>query len=77
MLQTKLSNNLQYLMQNRGVTSVDLAEELSLAAEVIVKLKNGEFTNPSLNTVLGLSKYFDVTLEKLLFNDLSAKSELI
>jgi len=74
MLQTKLNSNLQYLMQNRGVTSVDLAEELSLATEAIVKLKNGEFTNPSLNTVLVISKYFDVTLEKLLFNDLSAKS---
>lgn len=66
-----LSNNLQYLMQSRGVKSVDLSEKLSVAPEIIAKLKSGEFNNPTLNTVLGISIFFDIPIEKLLFNDLA------
>ena len=70
-LPTNLTNNLQHLMQNKGITSIDLASALSVSPELIVKLKNGDLNNPSLNTVIGISKYFGVSLEKLVLGALN------
>ena len=66
-----LTNNLQHLMQNKGITSIDMASALSVSPELIVKLKNGDLNNPSLNTVIGISKHFGVSLEELVFGKLT------
>lgn len=62
-----ITNNLRHLMQNKNITPIDLASELSVSPELIVKLKNGELKNPSLNTVIGISTHFGISLENLVF----------
>jgi DNA-binding XRE family transcriptional regulator len=71
MLQKNLTTNLQYLMASHGIDSIDLAEALSISSESIIRIKNGTLSNPSLNTTISLSKYFSVSLEALVFNDLN------
>lgn len=66
-----LTSNLQYLMESRGVTSVNLANALLISPELIAKLKSGDLKNPTLNTVIGISKHFNISLEALVFDTLN------
>ncbi|MCE3268123.1 MAG: Cro/C1-type DNA-binding domain [Burkholderiales bacterium] len=69
---SNIINNLQYLIQKRGITVAELAATLSVSTEQITRLKNGELKNPPLETVIRLSKYFDISLESLVFEKLVA-----
>lgn len=67
----KLTGNLCYLIQKNKLTSVDVAKGIGVSAELICKLRNANLTNPSLKVLIGLSRYFNVTIEDLVFSDLS------
>ncbi len=68
---SNLSANLQHLMQNHKIKSVELAEALGVSAELIGKLKNGVLNNPTLKVLTGLSFYFNLTIQDLVFANLA------
>jgi plasmid maintenance system antidote protein VapI len=52
-------------MYDRGTTPNDLAVALSVSPELISKLKKGDLKNPTLDTAIAISKYFDISLQTL------------
>ena len=72
-IETNLAGNLKYLMLTTGIKSVELAEIVGVSAESISKLKNGGFHNPSLRVIAGISTYFKVSLDELIYGDLETK----
>lgn len=72
-IETNLTCNLKHLMQAKGIKTVELAEIVGVSAESISKLKNGAFHNPSLRVIAGISSFFNVTLDELIFGDLKSE----
>lgn len=66
-INTNFTHNLQYLMQKNKLTAVDLAVNIGVSAELIGKLKNGSLSNPTLKVLAGISKYFNLSLQDLVF----------
>ena len=62
---SNIASNLQYLMQQKEITLTELAALLKISPEQISQIKNGKLENPALNTVINISKHFDVPLETL------------
>jgi transcriptional regulator with XRE-family HTH domain len=70
----RLTSNLCYLIQKNKLTYVDVAKGIGVSAELICKLRNANLNNPSLKVLIGLSRYFNITIEDLVFSDLSTVS---
>ncbi|MCC2624916.1 MAG: Cro/C1-type DNA-binding domain [Burkholderiales bacterium] len=66
-----LANNLKYLMKQKQITLIELASLLNIPPEQIIQIKNGKLENPALNTVINISKYFKVSLDKLALGKLN------
>lgn len=71
-----LTKNLQYLMNNKKLKSVDLAKEIGASPELIVKLKNGSLINPTLKILAGIANFFDVSISSLVTKDISSHQQI-
>lgn len=71
-----ISSNIKYLRQSDGLTQSDLARILSYrSASAIEKWESG-VSNPPFKTLLKLSEFFDVSLDDLVYTDISSYSPI-
>ena len=61
----KLSENLKALIKLHKISVLELARRAYLNQPVIHRLTTGETSNPRVNTLRPLAKYFDITLGQL------------
>jgi DNA-binding Xre family transcriptional regulator len=66
-----IANNLKYLMKQKEVTISELVTILKISPEQISRIKNGKLENTALNTVIKISKHFDVPFETLALGTLN------
>lgn len=66
MKEVKFNENLRELIKNKGLTQNDFANEMGIHSQVVYRYTNGvDF--PRLERVCKIAKYFNVTLEELIF----------
>jgi transcriptional regulator with XRE-family HTH domain len=61
---------LRYLRTTHGIVQVDLARQLSLATNTHISQLESHRTTPSLNLVVRIARFFGVTIDYLLRDDL-------
>jgi putative transcriptional regulator len=59
-----ISNKIKLFRTERGVTQEALAASIGVSRQTIIAMEKGNYT-PSLGLALVLSKYFNVSVEKL------------
>lgn len=59
-----MRNNLKNLRKSRNISQNDLADALFVSRQTVNSIENGKF-DPSLTLAIKLTKYFDVSLEKI------------
>lgn len=64
-MSAKLKENLDLLMSEAGLNAEELSRRIGLPASTIKKIRNREDANPTLSTLLPLSKYFSLSISQL------------
>ncbi len=64
----EFKNILRELREEKGLTQLQLAEELHFSLSIVNKWENGK-KNPSVETIKILAKFFNVTTDYLLGMD--------
>ena len=59
-----MKNNLKNLRKSKNISQNDLADALFVSRQTVNSIENGKF-DPSLTLAIKLTKYFDVSLEKI------------
>jgi SOS-response transcriptional repressor LexA len=65
----KLSDNLNFLMEEMHISADELGRRTGLPASTIKKIRNRYNPNPTLTTLLPLAEFFAVTLDQLVGNE--------
>lgn len=66
----QLTNNLKYLRKSRKLNQDELGRTLNISRQAYSNYENNKRT-PDLDTLMSLSKYYQVTLDQLVNYDLS------
>ena len=61
-----LSNNLKKLRKEKGLSQDRLAKLADVANNTIIKIKQGENINPTLETLKKVAKALDVSVDELI-----------
>lgn len=61
-----VENHVRKLRQERKITQVQMAADLSTSRQTIIAIENNKY-NPSLEMALKISDYFDVPLQKIFY----------
>src|SRR5687767_1285630 len=72
-LENHLSDNLDFLMGKSKLSANDLSSHIAIPPVTIRKLRTGEITNPTFETISPIAKFFDVSLDEIFFNNLAKK----
>jgi len=72
---TVLMSNLHFLIKSNGLTAVRLAKNIGASSESINKLRSGSLKNPTLKMLLGITKFFGISIENLVYDNLQEKME--
>jgi transcriptional regulator with XRE-family HTH domain len=67
------AGNLKYLRKKNGFTQYELRSEFDISSVTWMKYEKG--SAPSLQVLLEIATFFNVSIEDLLFNDLSQSKE--
>lgn len=65
----KLSDNLNLLMDEVHISADELARRTGVPASTIKKIRNRYNPNPTLSTLLPLTKFFAITIDQLIGNE--------
>ena len=69
------AKNIKYLRENKNITKSGIARDLNLQRNSYKKLESGISSDPKLSTVIALSKYYKMSLDDLVLNDLSKEAK--
>lgn len=69
-----IGDNLKLLRKRRGVSQEEIATELGLTRSTYSGYENG-IAEPSIETLIKISAYYDMSLDKFVKRDLSRISE--
>jgi len=61
----KVSDNIRKLRQKKGMSQDRLSKEANLTLNTIVKIKTGEYSNPTLETLEKIAKALVVSVSNL------------
>jgi len=67
---TELSHNLNFLMEEKGISASNLARAINLPLSSIKKIRNGSTPNPTIATIWPIANYFNVSIEEMIFKNL-------
>ncbi len=74
----RLSINLERFMDRKGVSSVDLHDELGISTGTISKIINRNYDyNPGVLTLLAITNYLGVTLDSLFQDDVTVDGSYV
>jgi transcriptional regulator with XRE-family HTH domain len=67
--------NLRYLRQKRGLNQADMHQHVNITRTTWSNYEIG-FTNPKINELINISKFFGVSLDDLILTDLELEDPL-
>lgn len=76
-MEKRLSSNLQWLLKKHQLSSTQLSRNCGMAQPVLHRLVVGTIDNPQINTLLPLCKYFNCSIDALMFTDLTIVHQTI
>jgi putative transcriptional regulator len=59
-----ISNNVNILRMEKGITQEELAEKVQVSRQTIIAIEKGSYT-PSVLLALKISKFFNMSVEKV------------
>lgn len=65
-----LQKNIKYLLNKNELSYRDVSKESSVSTRAISFIVNKDCSNVTINTVLNLSKYFNISIDDLINTDL-------
>ncbi len=60
----KIKNNIAQLRNERGLTQINMADDLGVSRQTIISLEKGKY-NPSIQLAYNIAKLFDKTIEEV------------
>lgn len=73
-MKNQLSNNLIALMDARQIGGAQLARAINIPLSTIKNIRKGGHVNPTIETLIPLARYFDVSIEDIINSDLSTQA---
>jgi transcriptional regulator with XRE-family HTH domain len=74
-MKNQLSNNLIALMEARQVGGAQLARAINIPLSTIKNIRKGTNVNPTIETLIPLANYFDVSIEDIISTDLARQAK--
>lgn len=71
-----IQKNLIYLKSKHNVSYRKIALALNININAILRIKNGAEQNVTIKTIANLANFFDVTIDDLVYKDLSIENKL-
>ncbi|WP_278906534.1 helix-turn-helix domain-containing protein [Faecalitalea cylindroides] len=71
-----IQKNLIYLKNKHNVSYRKIASALNININAILRIKNGAEQNVTIKTIANLANFFDVTIDDLVYKDLSIENKL-
>lgn len=68
---TYFINNFNYLLTSKDIKCIDLAGIIGCPPEQLYYLKTGKLSNPSLRVLVAIKEHFSVSIDDLIFKDIS------
>ncbi len=72
-MKNQLSANLVVLMDYHRIGGVQLARAINIPLSTIKNIRKGTNVNPTIETLIPLARYFDISLEEIINNNLSVE----
>lgn len=66
-----LQDNISHLLQQKGTSNRAAAKKLGVSSNLMWKLEHTESYDPKVSTLMKVAEYFGVTLDDLIYKDLS------
>ncbi|CZR97686.1 helix-turn-helix protein [Clostridioides difficile] len=60
-----IGDNISQILRKRGIKPYKLAKELNVDVSGLYKLLKNKRTNPTIDTLIKLANYLDITLDEL------------
>lgn len=73
-MENQLSNNLIALMEARQIGGTQLARVTKIPLSTIKNIRKGVHVNPTIETLIPLARYFNVSIEDIINADLTAQA---
>lgn len=70
----KLASNMRRMLKYRNESQTNMAEELGIKRTTLASYVNGS-TEPSLDTLISISIYFNMGVQVMVLNDLSSMED--
>ncbi len=71
-----IQKNLIYLKNKHNVSYRRIASSIDININAILRIKNGAEQNVTIKTISNLANFFDVTIDDLVYKDLSIENKL-
>lgn len=71
-----LSHNLRALRKNEGLSQSDVAIGIGVALSYVASIEQSRISNPGVLTVSAYANFFGVSIQDLLYKDLSQRDEV-
>lgn len=71
-----IQKNLIYLKSKHNVSYRKIAFALNININAILRIKNGAEQNVTIKTIANLANFFDVTIDDLVYKDLSIENKM-
>jgi transcriptional regulator with XRE-family HTH domain len=75
MTENKIAKNLKYLRKKRGLKQADIRSQLGITRSTWSNYENG-ITAPAIDDLINFSRFFGITLDELILQDLNLKDPL-
>lgn len=66
-----LHKNITYLREQKGISNRKMASEMNVSSAVVYAIEHKESKGTRLETVMKVAEYFGVSLDDLVYKDLS------
>jgi len=75
-LDNQIWSNFKKIRKKRGESLEQVASAIGINSSSLSRIENGKSPNVSFSTIYDLSRYYDISIEKLISGDIGEKEEL-
>lgn len=72
----QIANNLIYLRKKHNLNRMELSHRLNMNESIIRAVENGVSKNPRIDTIIKLTKYFEISIDDFVYKNLEATSNI-
>lgn len=76
-MNNQIWNNLREIRKSKGLSLEQVAKEINIAPSSLSRLENSKSPNVSFKTIFDLSRYYDISLEKIISGKIEENKDFI